>query len=127
MISVTTHDHRLWGWAVVAAMAALFIVAVWLPMWLVATLAVFISMVALGMLLRSSRNTVLPHTAKAYAQAASVFRPEPMPLRYLVFDSGEVIEAREVALSQSDGNRMLLTSQGYVLTDADGQVIYRLS
>jgi hypothetical protein len=64
-----------------------------------------------------------PHAAHAQPRPAGGAVPRPL---LLTLADGEVLVAREVDLGQPGEHRLLLTRKGYMLVNAEGEVIYRL-
>ncbi|HWQ14540.1 MAG TPA: hypothetical protein VNL77_17210 [Roseiflexaceae bacterium] len=51
----------------------------------------------------------------------------PCAQRVVALDDGAALRAIVAPVSQTDGQQLVLTARGYLLLDADGRVIYRLS
>lgn len=103
--------------ALLAALAALAALALALGAVAAVTLVALVALVTLTPLLVGRR------AARYRAQAA---RPAATGQIAVALDDGALHQAIVVPVEQSDGRRLVLTAAGYMLLDAEGQVIYRL-
>ncbi len=111
---------------VLAAIAVLTILTV-IGQALVGVFLVLVASIMAALFYRSmSLATVAPSEARATTNPRMWnYDPnEPVLLTSVVASDGELHTARVVPLEHNAGHQLLLTSKGYLVTDADGRVIH---
>ncbi|MGQ9927243.1 MAG: hypothetical protein ACUVS4_10270 [Chloroflexaceae bacterium] len=123
LYTLSSRQHLLiTGLAALAAIAVVILLFAVSPTAVASVLSTLILLAAVALRVVMTASAA-PRAPRAQMRAGAT---EVTPPLLLTLADGETLVAREVDSGQPGDHRLLLTRKGYVLVNAEGEVIYRL-